>query len=218
MSNLPDPVAVFALVIAFGFAAPAALMTTCYTKLVIVFGLLRTALGLQQTPPTVVLNGIAFILSIYIMAPVAMDVGDVYRAHPPAANATGTEQAMATLGAVQGPMTLFLKKHTHDRERKFFLKTAAGIWPANRVREIGEESLVILVPSFVLGEITRAFQVGFVMYLVFVVVDLIVATVLLALGMSMISPSTVSLPFKLLLFVVLDGWSRLIHALIMSYQ
>ena len=218
MLNLPDPIAVFTLIVVFGVAPFAALMMTCYTKLVIVFGLLRTAIGLQQTPPTIVLNGIAIILSIYVMAPVAMDIEDNFHAHPPAAGASGTDQMLNALAAARAPMTVFLMKHSRAHERQFFLHTAGQIWPAARARTLAEDDLIVLVPSFVLSEITRAFQIGFMIYLVFVVVDLIVATVLLALGMSMISPSTVSLPFKLLLFVVLDGWTRLIQALILSYH
>ena len=218
MLNLPDPVAVFSLIIAFGVLPFVALMMTCYTKLVIVFGLLRTALGLQQTPPNIVLNGIAIILSVYVMKPVAMDIGDNFKLHPPIASASAAEQIFSGLRAAEAPMTAFLKKHSRLRERQFFLRTAAQIWPPHRAQMLTEEDFMVLIPSFALSEITRAFQIGFVLYLVFVVVDLIVATVLLALGMSMISPSTVSLPFKLLLFVVLDGWTRLIQALVLSYQ
>jgi type III secretion protein R len=218
MQHLPDPATIFTLILAFGVAPFVALMMTCYTKLVIVFGLLRTALGLQQTPPNMVLNGIAVILSIYVMAPVAMEIGDNLRLHPSAAGAPATDQIAAAAAAAEGPMRGFLKKHAQPRERQFFLKTAKEIWPERRAEALRDDDLMVLVPSFTLSEITRAFQVGFVIYLVFVVVDLIVATILLALGMSMLSPSTISLPFKLLLFVMLDGWERLIHALVLSYR
>jgi type III secretion protein R len=218
MQHLPDPATVFTLILAFGVAPFVALMMTCYTKLVIVFGLLRTALGLQQTPPNLVLNGIAVILSIYVMAPVAMEIGDNLRLHSSAAGASPTDQIASSAAAAEGPMRAFLKKHAQPRERQFFLKTAKEIWPAARAQSLRDDDLMVLVPSFTLSEITRAFQIGFVIYLVFVVVDLIVATILLALGMSMLSPSTISLPFKLLLFVMLDGWERLIHALVLSYR
>ena len=218
MQHLPDPATVFTLILAFGVAPFVALMMTCYTKLVIVFGLLRTALGLQQTPPNLVLNGIAVILSIYVMAPVAMEIGDNLKLHPAASTASPTDQISSAAAAAEGPMRAFLKKHAQPRERQFFLKTAKEIWPAARAQSLRDDDLMVLVPSFTLSEITRAFQIGFVIYLVFVVVDLIVATILLALGMSMLSPSTISLPFKLLLFVMLDGWERLIHALVLSYR
>jgi type III secretion protein R len=215
---LSDPLTLVTLIVAFGVAPFVALMVTSYTKLVIVFGLLRTAMGLQQTPPNMVLNGIAIILTVYIMAPVGMDVADALRGRAPVAKGEGMNEIMAVFDAAKVPVKEFLQKHTRERERQFFLKSAASIWPPERAARLQSDDFMVLVPSFTLSELTRAFQIGFVIYLVFVVVDLIVATVLLALGMSMISPTTISLPFKLLLFVMLDGWTRLIHGLVLSYR
>ena len=217
-AGMPDPLTLVALIVAFGVAPFVALMITSYTKLVIVFGLLRTAMGLQQTPPNMVLNGIAIILTIYIMAPVGMDVGDALRGRTLGAKGEGLNDIMAVFDAAKVPVKAFLVKHTQERERQFFLKSAASIWPQARAERLLADDFMVLVPSFTLSELTRAFQIGFVIYLVFVVVDLIVATVLLALGMSMISPTTISLPFKLLLFGMLDGWTRLIHGLVLSYR
>jgi type III secretion protein R len=216
--GLPEPITLVALIVAFGVAPFVALMITSYTKLVIVFGLLRTALGLQQTPPNMVLNGIAIILTIYIMAPVGMDVSDALRGRNFGAKGEGLSDIMAVVDAAKAPVKEFLLKHTQERDRKFFLKSAESIWPAQRAASLSDDDFMVLVPSFTLSELTRAFQIGFIIYLVFVVVDLIVATVLLALGMSMIAPTTISLPFKLLLFVMLDGWTRLIHGLVLSYR
>lgn len=218
MTGLPDPVTLVALIVAFGVAPFAALMMTSYTKLVIVFGLLRAALGLQQTPPNMVLNGIAVILTIYIMAPVGMAIGDTLRGRALGVPGQAAGDIAAVLDAARPPVRDFLLKHTRERERQFFLKSAAQVWPKERAAALAEDDLIVLVPSFALSELTRAFQIGFVIYLVFVVVDLIVATVLLALGMSMLAPTTVSLPFKLLLFVMLDGWARLVHGLVLSYR
>ncbi|REN10475.1 EscR/YscR/HrcR family type III secretion system export apparatus protein, partial [Mycobacterium tuberculosis] len=168
-----------ALIVAFGIAPFVALMVTSYTKLVIVFGLLRTALGLQQTPPNMVLNGIAIILSVYIMAPVGMDIGDTLRSRSFGAKGEGLGDIMAVIDAAKAPVKEFLQKHTHERERQFFLKSAANIWPKARAEQLKDDDFMVLVPSFTLSELTRAFQIGFIIYLVFVVVDLIVATVLL---------------------------------------
>ncbi len=216
--GMPEPITLIALIVAFGIAPFVALMVTSYTKLVIVFGLLRTALGLQQTPPNMVLNGLAIILSIYIMAPVGMDVSDAMRGRTFGAKGEGLNDIMTVIDAAKVPLKEFLQKHTHERERQFFLKSATSIWPKARAERLEADDFMVLVPSFTLSELTRAFQIGFVIYIVFVVVDLIVATILLALGMSMISPTTISLPFKLLLFVMLDGWTRLIHGLVLSYR
>lgn len=215
--GLPEPLTLVALIVAFGLAPFVALMVTSYTKLVIVFGLLRTALGLQQTPPNMVLNGIAIILSIYIMAPVGMAVMDALSSRSFGAKGEGLNDIVVVIDAAKAPMKEFLLKHTRERERQFFLKSAASIWPRARAEQLQPDDFMVLVPSFTLSELTRAFQIGFVIYLVFVVVDLIVATVLLALGMSMIAPTTISLPFKLLLFVMVDGWDLVAKALVQSY-
>lgn len=217
MNNFPDPVGLIGLIAVFGIAPFVALMTTSYTKLVIVFGLLRAALGLQQTPPNMVINGIAIILTVYIMAPVGMDIMDALKNRNLNTRAGPTEM-VTVLNVASKPVKEFLNKHTMDRERQFFLKSATAIWPKNRAEALQPDDLMVLVPSFALSELTRAFQIGFVIYLMFIVVDLIVATILLALGMSMIAPTTISLPFKLLLFVSLDGWSRLVHGLVLSYR
>jgi type III secretion protein R len=217
-TSLPDPLTLVAIIVGFGVAPFVALMMTSYTKLVIVFGLLRTALGLQQTPPNMVLNGLAIILSIYIMAPVGMEVADALRNRQFGAKGEGLNDIVAVLDAAKAPVKDFLQKHTQERDRRFFLKSAENIWPQQRAATLNADDFMVLVPSFTLSELTRAFQIGFIIYLVFVVVDLIVATVLLALGMSMIAPTTISLPFKLLLFVMLDGWTRLIHGLVLSYH
>lgn len=216
--SLPEPLTLVALIVGFGIAPFVALMMTSYTKLVIVFGLLRTALGLQQTPPNMVLNGLAIILSIYIMAPVGMEVADALRNRQFGAKGEGLNDIVAIMDAAKAPVKEFLGKHTQERDRRFFVKSAETIWPKQRAAALSADDFMVLVPSFTLSELTRAFQIGFVIYLVFVVVDLIVATVLLALGMSMIAPTTISLPFKLLLFVMLDGWTRLISGLVLSYR
>jgi len=125
---------------------------------------------------------------------------------------------MAIVDAGVPPIKAFLQKHTQERERNFFLKSATNIWPSGRAQNLQADDLTVLVPSFTLTELTKAFQIGFVVYIVFVIVDLLVANVLLALGMQMISPTTISVPFKLLLFVMLDGWAVLIHGLVLSYH
>jgi len=218
MNSLPEPLTLVALIVAFGVAPFVALMMTSYTKLVIVFGLLRTALGLQQTPPNMVLNGLAIILTIYIMAPVGMEVTDALRGRNFGVKGESMSDIVAVMDAAKTPIKEFLQKHTQERDRRFFVKSAENIWPKQRAATLSPDDFMVLVPSFTLSELTRAFQIGFVIYLVFVVVDLIVATVLLALGMAMIAPITISLPFKLLLFVMLDGWTRLIHGLVLSYR
>ncbi|HYS63158.1 MAG TPA: type III secretion system export apparatus subunit SctR [Paraburkholderia sp.] len=219
MGNLPNPVAMVALLAALGIAPFAALMVTSYTKLVVVFGLLRSALGIQQVPPNIVLNGIALILSVYIMAPVGMDIGDnLKQQNFSVGSQMNVQEVLQLFDAAAPPIKTFMMQHTQERERSFFVRSATSVWPAARAKNLQQDDLLVLVPSFTLSELMKAFQIGFVLYLVFVVVDLVVANVLLALGMQMIAPTTISVPFKLLLFVTLDGWSVLIHGLILSYR
>ncbi|MGN6081837.1 type III secretion system export apparatus subunit SctR [Trinickia sp.] len=219
MSSLPSPVSMIALIVAIGIAPFAALMVTSYTKLVVVLGLLRTALGLQQVPPNTVLNGIALILTIYIMSPVASSIFDnMQQQHVQVGSSMSVDDVMAIGQAIGPPLKKFLEQHTVPAERNFFQRSATAIWPSARAETLKSDDMMVLVPSFMLSELTRAFQIGFVIYVVFVVTDLIIANVLLALGMQMISPTTISVPFKLLLFVMLDGWSLLVHGLVMSYH
>jgi type III secretion protein R len=219
MGNLPNPVAMIAVVAALGIAPFAALMVTSYTKLVVVFGLLRSALGIQQVPPNIVLNGIALILTVFIMAPVGMDMVDNLRGRNfNRSSQMSVDDVIAILDAAQPPVKKFLQAHTLESERNFFVKSATSIWPKERAAGLKNDDLTVLVPSFTLTELIKAFQVGFVLYIIFVVVDLVVANLLLALGMQMIAPTTISVPFKLLLFVMLDGWSVLVHGLVLSYR
>jgi type III secretion protein R len=221
--HLPAPLTLGALILAIGSAPFVVLMMTSYTKLVIVFGLLRTALGLQQTPPNMVLNGLAIVLSIHIMLPVGTEIASspTLQGREWGAQGESLNDVFAVLEAAKAPIKTFLQKHTEKRDLAFFLKSSNSLRSGQptqpEVNPAAADDLAVLVPSFTVSELTRAFQIGFILFLVFVVVDLIVATVLLALGMSMISPTTISLPFKLLLFVMLDGWSQLIHGLVLSY-
>jgi type III secretion protein R len=208
-----------AVVAALGIAPFAALMVTSYTKLVVVFGLPRSALGIQQVPPNIVLNGIALILTVFIMAPVGMQMADNLRGRNfNLSGQMGVDDVIAIVDAAQPPVKQFLQAHTLESERNFFVRSATSIWPKERAAALKNDDLTVLVPSFTLTELIKAFQIGFVLYIVFVVVDLVVANLLLALGMQMISPTTISVPFKLLLFVMLDGWSVLIHGLVLSYR
>jgi type III secretion protein R len=218
MTELSNPLSIVALIAVLGLAPFAALLVTSYTKLVVVLGLLRLALGIQQVPPNMVLNGLAIILSIYIMAPVGMSAWDTVKQRDPAAGAATLADVSAIADSAAAPLKAFLSKHVKEREKKFFLKSAAELWPPEKAQSVREDDMLVLVPGFTVSELTEAFQIGFVLYLAFIVIDLVVANVLLALGMQMTSPTVIAVPFKLLLFVVLDGWSRLVHGLVLTYS
>lgn len=223
MGIFPDFIFIAALLISFALVPFMAVLVTSYTKIVIVLGLLRMAIGTQQTPPNLVVNGIAIVMSLFIMAPIALKAQEVIEKQVTTGSARGEKPAptfqdfLKARDAILPPLREFLKKNTRERELQFFLKTASTLWPPEMAQKASADDLLILIPSFTISELSEAFMIGFVIYLVFVVVDLVVATVLLSMGMAMISPTTISIPFKLLLFVALDGWSRLLQGLVISY-
>ncbi|MGN7101272.1 type III secretion system export apparatus subunit SctR [Ralstonia holmesii] len=195
----------------------AAMVVTSYTKIVVVLGLLRNALGVQQVPPSMVLNGIAMIVSCFVMAPVGMEA--MQRAHMQLNDSSANvSQVMPLLDAAREPFRQFLDKHTNAREKAFFMRSAQQLWPPAKAAQLKEDELIILAPAFTLTELTAAFRIGFLLYLVFIVIDLVIANLLMALGLSQVTPSNVAIPFKLLLFVVMDGWSVLIHGLVNTYR
>lgn len=212
-----EVVPLLVLVFAIGLLPFAAMMVTSYTKIVVVLGLVRNALGVQQVPPNMVLNGIAMIMSVYIVAPMFMDSFDALQRqqNEPAG---GGRQMAQVLESAREPVRRFLSKHAHEREKAFFLKSVSAIWTPERARQVKPDDLMILAPAFTLSELTEAFKIGFLIYLAFIVVDLVIANVLLALGLSQVTPTQVAIPFKLLLFVVMDGWSMLLHGLVLTYR
>ena len=213
---MPDPFYLMVALFAMAMVPFLAVMTTSFVKLAVVFGLLRNALGVQQIPPNIAMYGLAIILSIYIMAPVGFEINDVLQQQK--LDWDQIESLKPLAEKISEPYRQFLIKHTDESERQFFLKTATALWPEKYTKELDGDSIMILMPAFTVSELTSAFKIGFLIYLPFLVIDLIVSNILLALGMMMVSPMTISLPFKLLLFVLLDGWALLIHGLVMSYQ
>ncbi|WP_062268368.1 type III secretion system export apparatus subunit SctR [Endozoicomonas arenosclerae] len=191
-----------------------AVMGTSFLKLVVVFSILRNATGLQQIPPNIAMNALAIILTLYIMAPVGYQAYELLE--PEKLNFDDLSW-IETVKLASEPYKQFLKDNTNENERNFFLKSARLLWPKKYQQELSGDDFIVLLPSFCITELTKAFQIGFLLYLPFIVIDLIVSNILLAMGMMMVSPMTISLPFKLLLFVLLDGWTRLIQGLILSY-
>ena len=338
-----SPALVLVVVVSLALAPFVAVMVTSFTKIVVVLSLLRNALGLQQVPPNVVINGLAIVLSIYVMYPVILDTYEAVTAHqqgrpvpasvqadidqrkqaqaerrrvqaeraaqraqaaaaaaksepastsPAAADALQAEadalqaqaealqagegaapaaqpgplfrnvvtgqgpaaapaadadadadagveagivvpapaqatplapagsdgaRLLATFEAGKEPLRGFLIEHSNDAERAFFLRSAQRLLPPDRRDALSVDDFIVVVPAFTVSELTAAFQIGFLIFLPFLIIDLVVANILLALGMMMMSPTTVSLPFKLLLFVMIDGWAKLVHGLVLTY-
>lgn len=200
-----------------GLAPFILMMITSYVKIVVVTSLVRNALGVQQVPPAMVMNGLAIILTIFIMAPMASDTMEILKKQTIQEN-LNPEEVLKLATVAAPPLREFLAKNTSTEILKTFLATAQRIWPAKHHEKIEAENLLILVPAFTITELTRAFQIGFLLYLPFVAIDLIISNILMAMGMMMVSPMTISLPFKLLLFVTLDGWLKISQGLLLSYQ
>jgi type III secretion protein R len=216
MPETPDPLSLIIALVALGLLPFIAVMVTSFVKLVVVFSLVRNALGVQQIPPTIALNGLALILTVYIMAPVGGEVLDLLRDEQ--LSLSDPASIGAALDKGKEPFRDFLLKFTAERERDFFLDTTRDLWPPEFSEGVTDRDFLIVIPAFTVSELTRAFEIGFLLYLPFVVIDLIVSNILLAMGMMMVSPMTISLPFKLFLFVMVDGWTRLVHGLVLSYQ
>lgn len=324
-----SPALVLMVVVSLALAPFVAVMVTSFTKMVVVLSLLRNALGLQQVPPNVVINGLAIVLSIYVMYPVIVDTQAAVSAHaegrPPPPNvqeqirkrqaeqaayaqaameamregaptpgvdaATSTSPAAADalraeaqaaaepergelfqtvtggvgpvpadaegadapataqgapaprviiapppapasgppdggmdanylLGLAEAgkePLRSFLIDHSHRTEKQFFLDSARRLMPEEYHASLSPNDFIVVIPAFTVSELTAAFQIGFLIFLPFLIIDLVVANILLALGMMMMSPTIVSLPFKLLLFVLVDGWAKLVHGLVLTY-
>jgi type III secretion protein R len=220
LSNV-SPALVLVTVIGLALAPFVAVMVTSFTKIIVVLSLLRSALGLQQTPPNVVLNGLAIILSFYVMHPVVLKVTDALAKAPPAAasaaSSSDVNRMVAMFDVAKEPVREFLVKYTTPKERAFFLRTARASLPEDQRARVNEKDFVILIPAFTVSELTAAFQIGFLIFLPFLIIDMVVSNILMAMGMMMLSPNTIALPFKLLLFVLLDGWAKIVHGLVLTY-
>ncbi len=212
----PDPLSLIALLSTLAMAPFIAIMLSSFMKIVIVINLIRNALGVQQIPPNIAVNGLAIILTIYIMAPVMTDTYDIIKKQDYSNKTVGA--FVENMKEAKGPLQGFLAKHSNDREKKFFINTAKIMWAPEKAAALDKDNFMVLIPAFTVSELTSAFQIGFLMYLPFIAIDLVVSNILLALGMMMVSPMTISLPFKLLLFVLIEGWSRLVQGLVLSYK
>lgn len=186
------------------------IMMTCFTRIVIVISLLRNAMGLQQTPPNTVVIGIALFLSLFIMQPVISDINqNAYE--PYKADLITQEQAIDNASV---PIKEFMLKQTKIDSLNMYLNFADMKRPQNLM----DIPMHVIIPAFMTSELTRAFLMGFLLFIPFLVIDIIVASVLMSMGMVMLPPSMISMPFKLLLFVVVNGWELLFSTLVNSFN
>ena len=185
------------------------LMMTSFTRIIIVLAVLRQALGLQQTPPNQVLIGLSLFLSLFVMAPTISQINTT-AIQPYAAGQLAGTQMIQTAGA---PLHAFMTKQTRVKDLTMFAEMAKS----GPYASPADVPFSVLLPAFITSELKTAFQIGFLIFLPFIVIDLVVATVLMSLGMAMLSPTIISLPFKLLLFVLVDGWALTMGSLANSF-
>jgi type III secretion protein R len=197
------------------------IMVTSFVKIAVVLSLLRQAIGIQQVPPNQVITGLAIVLSAYIMAPVGIDMyTEVEPALVELENGTfeSSLENYTSLGEKTfEPLKGFLIRHADEVDRALLWELAVEMRPPDQRENVQTDDLLVVIPAFVLTELKEAFTIGFLLFIPFIIVDLVIANILLSLGMHMLSPTTVSLPFKLLLFVLVDGWYLLIKGLILGY-
>jgi type III secretion protein R len=194
------------------------MILTAFVKISTVLQIVRGAIGAQNVPSSTVVMALSAVLTLVAMAPVGARIAE--RAGPLLGGKTTDSSALVAglVSAVREPLGGFLRANAAERERSRFFELARRARPEVERDRVGRDDLVVVIPAFVVTELTEAFALGFAIYLPFLVIDLVVANVLLALGMQMMNPTQVSLPFKLLLFVAVDGWGLLAQALVTGYR
>jgi flagellar biosynthesis protein FliP len=201
---------ILALITVLSLAPSLIMMLTGFTRILIVLSFLRTGLGAQQVPPNQVIVGMAMFLTVFVMAPTWQQINAT--ALTPYSNGTITQQV--ALDRAQEPLRDFMFRQTREKDLSLFVMLGKLPQPKTRA----DIPNYVLIPAFILSEIKTAFQMGFLILLPFAVIDLVVSTSLMSLGMMMLSPTIVSLPFKLLLFVLVDGWGLVIRSLVLSFH
>ncbi|PSU97363.1 flagellar biosynthetic protein FliP [Photobacterium kishitanii] len=199
---------ILALMTALGFLPAVVILMTSFTRIVVVMSILRQAMGLQQTPSNQVIIGIAMFLTFFVMSPV-IDKINVDAVQPYINEQISAQQALAK---AEAPMRQFMLKQTRVKDLETFVNISGST-----ATDPQTVALTVLVPAFITSELKTAFQIGFMLFLPFLIIDLVVASVLMAMGMMMLSPMIVSLPFKLMLFVLVDGWNLILSTLAASF-
>ncbi|WP_427854633.1 flagellar type III secretion system pore protein FliP [Desulfotomaculum copahuensis] len=209
-AQVVDSVKILVLLTILALAPGLLVMVTSFTRIVVVLSILRSAVGIQQTPPNQVIIGLALFLTAFVMAPVFTQIND--QALQPYLNNQLTQQQ--AWDAAAKPLRAFMLKQTREKDLALFVKLSKTPQPRNA----GDVSLLVLTPAFVISELKTAFEMGFLLYVPFLVIDMVVATAMMSMGMFMLPPVMISLPFKILLFVMVDGWYLVVKSLVESYH
>jgi type III secretion protein R len=219
--NILTKIGVIAL---FSLLPYAVMLLTSFLKMVVVLSLLRNALGVQQSPPNPVINGIALLMAIYVMFPTGLamyNAAESYIQKAPPQALFSDEAAGYIINVAdkaKEPLKEFLQKNSITKHQRYFFQLAHRSFPAEFKKDLQSSDLIVLVPAYISSQLKSAFEVGVLIYLPFFVIDLVTSNILLAMGMMMLSPLTIALPLKLLLIVMIDGWTLLIQGLVLSYK
>lgn len=206
--SLSTPVKMFLVLTILSLAPSLLIMLTSYTRIIIVLHFIRTAIGTQTTPPNQVLIGLALFLTFFIMWPTFQEVNEV-AIKPLDAGEITTEEAFK---AGEEPIREFMYGEIQDKDLELFINISGETYES-----YDEIPMVVVVPAFIIGELRQAFIMGFLIYIPFIVIDMVVASVLMSMGMMMLPPTTISLPFKILLFILADGWNLIIGSLVRTF-
>jgi type III secretion protein R len=219
--NVLTKIGVLAL---FSLLPYAVMLLTSFLKMVVVLSLLRNALGVQQSPPNPAINGIALLMAIYVMFPTGLAMynaaeGYIQKAPPQALfSGEAANYIINVADKAKEPLKEFLQKNSITKHQRYFFQLAYRSFPGDFKKGLQPSDLIVLVPAYISSQLKSAFEVGVLIYLPFFVIDLVVSNILLAMGMMMLSPLTIALPLKLLLIVMIDGWTLLIQGLVLSYK
>ncbi len=201
------------------------MILSSFVKIVVVLSLLRNALGVQQAPPNQVINGIAFLLSLYVMFPTGVKMYDAAQdvilsrtAPQELFSADSAGYIVAVAAKAKEPLRDFLKNNSSVKHQRSFYRSVFRLLPENYRADLHPDDFMVLVPSYITSQLKSAFEIGVLIYIPFFVIDLVVSNILLAMGMMMLSPVTISMPLKLFLLVMLDGWSLLIEGLVSTFR
>ncbi|KHO62537.1 flagellar biosynthesis protein flip [Thermoanaerobacter sp. YS13] len=208
-SNMATSLQIVLLLTVLTLAPSILIMMTSFTRIVIVLSFLRNALGLQQMPPNQVLIGLALFLTLFIMAPVGQDINN--NAIKPYTEGKITQQE-AYQNAIK-PLKNFMLKQTRQNDLNLFVSLAKI-----KVNNPEDLPMKVVIPSFIISELKTAFEIGFIIYIPFLIIDIVVASVLMSMGMFMLPPVLISLPFKILLFILVDGWNLVVKSLILGFR
>ncbi|BEV15666.1 type III secretion system export apparatus subunit SctR [Herbaspirillum sp. DW155] len=191
--------------------------TTSFLKISLVLLVLRNAIGVQQVPPTLAIYGISLALSVFIMAPTVQEIGVHALQMESSPVASRTTPLLVRAQESFEPLRKFMMKVSRPEQRELFLASAKKLWPKDVAKEARPSDALILIPAFVVSELQAGYEIGFLIYIPFVIIDLLISNLLMALGMQQVSPQTITIPLKLLLFTLVAGWGKLLNALALSY-